>query len=58
MKFARLGGPFILIKFEDKAEAKKVLLRGFHCYKELLHIKSGTQKWGVFEIVSELRKLG
>ena len=41
MKFARLGGPFILIKFEDKAEAKKLLLRGFHYYKELLHIK----KW-------------
>ncbi|RVW59808.1 hypothetical protein CK203_100600 [Vitis vinifera] len=28
VKFARLGGPFILIKFEDKVEAKKVLLRG------------------------------
>ena len=48
VKFARLGGPFILIKFEDKAEAKKVLLRGFHCYKELLHIKKWDLEVGCF----------
>ena len=48
VKFARLGGPFILIKYEDKTEAKKVLLRGFHYYKELLHIKKWDPKVGCF----------
>ncbi|RVW29483.1 hypothetical protein CK203_093717 [Vitis vinifera] len=42
VKFARLGGPFILIEFENKAEADKVLLRGFRCFKDLfLHLERG-----------------
>ena len=39
VKFARLGAPFILIEFENKAEAKKVLLKGLRCFKEsFLHL--------------------
>ena len=34
VKFARLGDPFILIEFENKAEVEKVLLRGLCCFKE------------------------
>ena len=34
VKFARLGGPFILIEFENKAKVEKVLLRGLCCFKE------------------------
>ena len=34
VKFARLGGPFILIEFENKVEVEKMLLRGFCCFKE------------------------
>ncbi|KAL6326369.1 hypothetical protein AAG906_007874 [Vitis piasezkii] len=42
VKFARLGGPFILIEFENKAEADKVLLRGFRCFKDsFLHLERG-----------------
>ena len=36
MKFARLGGPLLLIKFENKEEADKVLLRGHRWFKELI----------------------
>ena len=36
VKFARLGGPLLLIKFENKEEADKVLLRGHRWFKELI----------------------
>ena len=40
VKFAILGGPFLLIEFENKAKVDKVLLRRFHCFKEsFLHLE-------------------
>ena len=54
MKVARLGGPFILFEFKDKAEAEKnVVLRRSFC-----NWRGGTQKRGVFEKVSKLMKYG
>ena len=50
MKFARLGGPFILIEFENKAKAEKVLLRGLRCSKEtFLHLERWDLKVGCFQ---------
>ncbi|RVX00654.1 hypothetical protein CK203_030281 [Vitis vinifera] len=41
VKFAILGGPFLLIEFENKAKVDKVLLRRFRCFKEsFLHLES------------------
>ncbi|RVW48534.1 hypothetical protein CK203_088483 [Vitis vinifera] len=34
VKFSRLGGPLLLIEFETKEEAEKVLLRGHRWFKE------------------------
>ncbi|RVW93495.1 hypothetical protein CK203_035059 [Vitis vinifera] len=48
VKLARMGGPFILIEFENKAEANKVLLRGFRCFKDSIHTWKGGPKGGVF----------
>ena len=40
VKFARMGSSFILVEFENKTEADKVLLRGFRCFKDLiLHLE-------------------
>ena len=47
MKFARLGGPFILIEFENKEEVGKVLLRGHRWFKEsFLHLDRWDPKVG------------
>ena len=38
--FERLGGSFILIEFENKAESEKELLKGLRCFKEtFLHLE-------------------
>ena len=40
-----MGGPFILIEFENKKEADKVLLRGFRCFKDsILHLERWDPK--------------
>ena len=47
VKFARLGGPFILIEFENKEETDKVLLRGYRWFKEsFLHLDRWNPKVG------------
>ncbi|RVX22675.1 hypothetical protein CK203_012687 [Vitis vinifera] len=44
VKIAKLGGAFLFFEFEDKAEANRVLKRGFQCFKEkLLHL----ERWGI-----------
>ena len=48
VKFARLGGPFILIEFENKEEVGKVLLRGHRWFKEsFLHL----DRWDLLNIM-------
>ena len=47
VKFARLGGPFILIEFENKEEADKVLIRRHRWFKEsFLHLDMWDPKVG------------
>ena len=47
LKFARLGGPLLLIEFENKEEADKVLLRGNRWFKESsLHLDRWDPKVG------------
>ena len=47
LKFARLGGPLVLIEFENKKEADKVLLRGNRWFKESsLHLDRWDPKVG------------
>ena len=47
LKFARLGGPLLLIEFENKEEADKVLLRGNRWFKEsILHLDRWDPKVG------------
>ena len=47
VKFARLGGPLLLIEFENKEEANKVLLRGHRWFKEsILHLDRWDLKVG------------
>lgn len=44
VKIAKLGGAFLFFEFEDKAEANRVLKRGFQCFKEKLpHL----ERWGI-----------
>ncbi|RVX18533.1 hypothetical protein CK203_006749 [Vitis vinifera] len=59
VKFARLGGPFILIKFENKKEADKVLLRGHQCFKEsFLHLERWDPKVGCSQNGEQVKKFG
>ncbi|RVW84524.1 hypothetical protein CK203_041270 [Vitis vinifera] len=47
LKFARIGGPLLLIEFENKDEADKVLLRGSRWFKEsTLHLDRWDPKVG------------
>ncbi|KAL6315481.1 hypothetical protein AAG906_000775 [Vitis piasezkii] len=47
LKFARIGGPLLLIEFENKDEAYKVLLRGNRWFKEsTLHLDRWDPKVG------------
>ena len=47
VKFARLGGPLLLIELENKEEADKVLLRGHRWFKEsILHLDRWDPKVG------------
>ena len=58
VKFARLGGPFILIEFENKAEADKVLLRGFRCFKDLfLHLERWDPKVGCSQYCEQIKEV-
>ena len=48
--FERLGGSFILIEFENKAESEKELLKGLRCFKEtFLHLERWDSKVGCFQ---------
>ena len=59
VKFARMGGPFILIEFENKTEVDKVLLRGIRRFKDSFYTwKCGTQKRVVLKAGSILRRFG
>ena len=58
VKLARMGGPFILIEFENKAEANKVLLRGFRCFKDsILHLERWDPKVGCFQSGEHLKEI-
>ncbi|RVX19200.1 hypothetical protein CK203_008571 [Vitis vinifera] len=47
LKFARIGGPLLLIEFENRDEADKVLLRGSRWFKESnLHLARWDPKAG------------
>ena len=47
LKFARLGGPLLLIEFENKEKADKVFLRGNRWFKEsILHLDRWDPKVG------------
>ena len=47
VKLARLGGPLLLIEFENKEEADKVILRGHQWFKEsILHLDRWDPKVG------------
>ena len=53
----RLGGPFILIEFENKAKAEKVLLRGLRCFKEtFLHLERWDPKVGCFQNCEQVKE--
>ena len=58
VKLARMGGPFILFEFEKKAEADKVLLRGFRCFKDsILHLERWDPKVGCSQSCKQLKKV-
>ena len=58
VKFARLGGLFILIEFENKAEADKVFLRGFHCFKDsFLHLERWNPKVGCYQNCERIKEV-
>ena len=43
----KLGEPFFLLEFEDGREAKRVLNRGMHRFKDkLLHLESWSEEVG------------
>ena len=58
VKFARLGGLFILIEFENKVEADKVLLRGFRCFKDsVLHLERWDPKVGCSQSCEQIKEV-
>ena len=58
MKFARIGGLFILIEFENKAKVDKVLLRGFWCFKDsILYLERWDPKVGCSQSCEQLKEV-
>ncbi|RVX03671.1 hypothetical protein CK203_023087 [Vitis vinifera] len=58
VKLVRMGDIFILIEFEKKAEANKVLLRGFRCFKDLiLHLEIWDPKVGCSQSCEQFKEV-
>ena len=53
-----MRGFFILFDFEKKAEADKVLLRGFQCFKDsILHLEMWDPKVGCSQSCEQLKEV-
>ena len=53
-----MGNFFILIEFEKKVEADKVLLRGFQCFKDsILHLKRWDPKVGCSQTCEQFKEV-
>lgn len=51
VRFSKLGGAFFLLEFEDRDEAKRVLMRGLRRFKEnLLHLERWSQEAGCLHL--------
>ena len=58
VKFARMGGPFILIEFENKTVADKVLLRCIRCFKDsVMHLQRWDPKTGCSQSCEHLKEV-
>ena len=58
VKVLKLGGPFFLLEFEDEEEAKRVLKRGAHRYKDnLLHLERWSEEARCLQLGSQAKEV-
>ena len=54
----RMGDLFIMIEFEKKTKADKVLLRGFRCFKDsILHLEIWDPKVGCSQSCEQFKEV-
>ena len=58
VKLVRMGDLFIMIEFEKKTKADKVLLRGFRCFKDsILHLEIWDPKVGCSQSCEQFKEV-
>ena len=58
MKVLSMGGPFMLLEFEDEEEAERVLKRGMRRFKDkVLHLERWSEEAGCLKVGSQAKEV-